>query len=55
MDCKVKKAFYDKYTGKYHGVGTSYSCTEERFEEIQGQGDFLIIEEEKPEKKRLKK
>lgn len=62
MECKVKTAFYDKYTGRFHSVGAAYFCTAERFAEIQDQGDFLdAIEpeepatEEKPAKKRLKK
>lgn len=46
MECKVKTAFFDKYTGKYHAVGTSYFCSKERFSEIQKQGDFLAEKKE---------
>lgn len=45
MECKVKKAFFDKYTGQFHGVGTAYTCTKKRYEEIQAKGDYLAIKE----------
>ena len=52
MKCKVIRPFIDKVTGKR--VEKEYSCTKERFEEIQKQGNFLepleVEKEQKAEK-----
>ena len=50
MKCKVIKAFRDKETKKVYKAGTNYYCSEERFAEIQGNGDYLARTDRKPVK-----
>ena len=47
MKCKVLRGFIDKETGKAHEEGSTYECTETRFEEIQRKGDYLSMISEK--------
>ena len=47
MKCKVLRGFIDKETGKAHEEGSTYECTEARFNEIQTKGNYLYAEPEK--------
>ena len=49
MKCIVLKTFRDKDTEKLHKIGTTYTCSGERFREIQEKGNFLQ-DEKKPVK-----
>jgi len=48
MMAKVVNEFVDKYTGVLHKKGSTFSCENDRFIEIQKAGNF--VEEVKPEK-----
>lgn len=37
----VLKPFKDKDTQKTYKKGMTYTCSEERFKEVQGKGDYL--------------
>lgn len=47
MNAKVVNEFVDKYTGVLHEKGSTFSCDENRFKEIQNTGNFVV--EVKPE------
>jgi len=54
MKVKVIKEFVDKYTGELHTVGSSFSCENDRFEEIKNAGAFVeVVPEVKKEKKEV--
>lgn len=48
MMAKVISEFVDKHTGVLHEKGSTFSCDENRFNEIQKAGNFVV--ETKPEK-----
>ena len=41
MKCIVLKPFKDKDTQKTYKKGMTYTCSEERFKEVQDKGEFL--------------
>lgn len=49
MKVKVVKKFIDKNTKELHEVGSSFSCDENRFKELQG-----YVEEVKESVKKVK-
>ena len=53
MMAKVINEFVDKHTGVLHEKGSTFSCDENRFMEIQKAGNF--VEEIKPEKSQKRK
>ena len=50
MKVNVIKEFVDRHTGELHKVGSSFECTEVRFNEIKEAGAFVEPEPEKPTK-----
>ena len=52
MKVKVIKEFVDIHTGELRTVGSSFSCGEKRFKEIQDAGSFVEkVDEEAPKTK----
>mgnify|MGYP003308342336 CR=1 FL=1 len=50
MKVKVLKCYVDKYTKKFYNVGEETEITKERYNEIQGKGNFVQVLEETSKK-----
>lgn len=55
MKCRVLTGFIDKNTGKPHECGSLYECEKTRFDEINRQGNYLAVIEEKTAEKAAQK
>lgn len=55
MKCRVLTGFIDKNTGQPYDHGSLYECEKARFDEINRQGNYLAVIEEKTAEKAAQK